>query len=133
MNRISSVRATALLTFVLPLVLSLTLSGCVLLGLGAAAVGGCALLDRDNNNEVTQAELSAGLFDAWDSNNDDSLTEAEFEAGIDRRSVFAEWSGDFDAWDINDSGTVSETEFQTGVARSDTSGWADSKCDDLGL
>ena len=133
----SSLRVTFLPVLAAVLALSLTLSGCVLFGLGAAAgaaVGGCSLLDDNDDDRVTQAELSSGLFDAWDTNDNGTLTEAEFEAGTDRGDLYAGWSGDFDAWDANGNGTLSESEFRNGVASdSDTAEWLDRQCDDLGL
>lgn len=122
---------------VVPLALAVSLSGCTLLGLGAAAgaaVGGCAVLDENEDEMVTEAELSEGLFNAWDVNGDDALVEAEFEAGIERSDLYSDWSGEFDAWDTNDSGELSESEFASGVAQDENvPRWLDRRCDDLGL
>lgn len=119
---------------VIPLLLAAGLSGCLLLGAGAAAVGGCALLDEDQDDRVTQAEFSAGIYNAWDVNDDDMLTEAEFDAGVDRSDVYADWSGDFDAWDTNDDDSLTEAEFAAGIRdEGGTREWADRQCDELGL
>lgn len=126
-----------LIALIVPLALAVGLSGCTLLGLGAAAgaaVGGCALLDENEDDRVTQAEFSASLYDAWDVNNDNRITEAEFEAGVDRSDIYADWSGDFDTWDTNNNGTLTEAEFASGAAANDsTVRWADRRCDELGL
>ena len=122
---------------VLPaLALALSFSGCTLLGLGAAAgatVGGCALLDTDNDYVVTEEELSAGLYEAWDTNDDGTLTEAEFDAGVGTRDAFSDWSGSFDDWDADGNGTLARAEFSDGAARGDSANWLDAQCDDLGL
>ena len=116
------------------LALAVPLSGCTLLGLGAATVGGCALLDADDDDRVTEAELSSGLFDAWDANDDGTLAEAEFDAGVERRAIFDDWSDEFDDWDENDDDALTEAEFEAGVAADDdTAAWMDRQCDDLGL
>ncbi len=137
MKRNPTIHPSRLLTFILPLALAAMMSGCTLLGLGAAAgatVGGCSLLDTDEDETITEAELSAGLFDTWDTNGDDALTEAEFEAGIDRSDVYEDWSGDFDSWDDDDDGVLSEPEFAAGVSESENvAQWMDSQCDELGL
>lgn len=129
-----SPRRTALAALVLPVFLGLTASGCTLLGLGAAAVGGCALLDRNHDTVVTQDELSAGLFTAWDTNDDGRLSPAEYDAGVGSRAAFADWSGAYSDWDTNDDNQLTEAEFNAGVtARGGTAGWVDAGCDDLGL
>ena len=92
-------RVTEITGIVATFVLAVSLTGCTLFGLGAAAgtvVGGCALLDENEDERVTQAELSTGLYDAWDTNADGELTEAEFEAGAAQRDRYAGWSGEFD-------------------------------------
>ncbi len=128
---------SALLSLIVPLALAVSLSGCLLFGLGAAAgaaVGGCALLDENEDDQVTQAELTAGLFDEWDANNNNTLSRAEFEAGIETGDVYADWDGHFDDWDDDGDNTLTETEFRTGVTQdTDTAAWLDSECDDLGL
>ncbi len=121
----------------LPVLLTFTLSGCVLLGLGAAAgaaVGGCAILDENDDDRVTEAEVSAALFDDWDTDNDNALTEAEFEAGVAQEDIFSDWSGNFDEWDADADGELSEAEYRAGVSEDgDSARWADRQCDDLGL
>ena len=130
-------RTTSLLAFGLPLILAVTLSGCTLLGMGAAAgagVGGCSLLDDNNDDKVTETEFSRGLFDDWETDDDGTLTEEEFEAGIDQGGIFSDWSGDFDAWDTDGDDALTEAEFEAGVAEdNNTAGWLDSQCDSLGL
>jgi hypothetical protein len=110
-------------------------AGCVALGLGAAAtVGGCALLDENDDDRVTEAELSAGLFDRWDTDDDGSLTEAEFDAGVDRGDAYDEWDDDFDDWDDDGDDVLTQAEFSDGAR--DSGGLAnmiDDGCDDLGL
>ncbi len=119
----------ALLLFLLP-----ALSGCLALGLGAAAaVGGCALLDKDQDDRVSEREFSEGLFEAWD-NGDGRLTRAEFDAGVRTSRVYASWSGSFGSWDTNGNGTLSRSEFTTGaVGSGDVAGKLDDNCDGLGL
>ncbi len=112
-------------------------AGCTLLGLGAAAgatVGGCALLDANDDDAVTEAEFSAGLFDRWDTDGDRMLTEAEFEAGTARADAYDEWDDDFDDWDDDNDGTLSSAEFVSGASDSgDVADMLDDGCDDLGL
>ncbi|HLT46299.1 MAG TPA: hypothetical protein VK002_03650 [Rubricoccaceae bacterium] len=128
-------RLPLLPALVLPLALALTFSGCLALGAGAAAaVGGCALLDRDRDDNVTEAELSAALYDDWDEDDDGRLTRAEFDAGAGARPAFAGVSGSFVAWDADDDGALTEAEFSSGVAESgDTTDWLDAQCDEIGL
>lgn len=130
-------RVTETTGIIATLVLAISLTGCTLLGLGAAAgtvVGGCALLDEDQNQEVTEPELAAGIHNAWDANDDGVLTEAEFDAGVQTRDRYSDWSGQFDDWDTNDDDAISQAEFQTGVANTaGTRAWLDDECDDLGL
>lgn len=113
------------------------LSGCTLLGLGAAAgaaVGGCSVLDENEDDTVTEAELSAGLLEDWDENGDGELSEAEFDAGVAGSDLFDGWSGEFESWDADDDDSLSEEEFAVGVAEDeDSSEWLDRQCDDLGL
>lgn len=122
---------------VLPLLLAVALSGCTLLGLGAAAgaaVGGCSILDENDDDAVSEAEFTAGVFDNWDDNDDLMLSEAEFEDGIDNSDAFADWSGDFDAWDDDGDDMISQTEFEAGVDEQGGAGeWVDTRCDALGL
>lgn len=129
--------ATRLLSFVIPLALAVSVSGCLLFGLGAAAgaaVGGCALLDENEDERITQAELAAGLYDDWDTDNDDVITEAEFEAGTGTQDRYAVLADDFDDWDTNNDEGLSEAEFRSGVAgTAETEAWLDDECDDLGL
>lgn len=126
-----------LLIFIAPAVIAMTLSGCTLLGLGAAAgatVGGCALLDENEDDRVSEAELSAGLFRAWDMDADGVLSESEFEDGVDRSNLYEDWADEFDAWDANDDGALNESEFASGVTRDQNAlQWADRRCDELGL
>ena len=123
-----------LLYHLLPsLVAAAALSGCVLLGAGAAAVGGCALLDRNDDNTVTALEASAGLFEDWDTNGNGELSESEFAEGVDQSEAFEDWSDAFGSWDLNENGTLSDGEFRAGVTEGDPSTWADRQCDDLGL
>lgn len=128
--------ASKLAFLIVPLVLAVSLSGC-LLGLGAAAgaaVGGCSILDENEDERITEAEFSAGLFESWDRNDDNTLSESEFEAGVDREDVFAGWSGEFDEWDTNDNGELTRMEFEAGVREDDdVPQWLDRRCDDLGL
>ncbi len=132
-----SPRNAFVLTLVIPLVLTMTLSGCTLLGLGAAAgatAGGCALLDTNEDDVVSEMELSAGLFDEWDSDGDGELTEKEFDVGAEASGAFTESSVSFVAWDENEDGVLSEEEFADGISeQSDTEDWADRQCDELGL
>jgi hypothetical protein len=112
-------------------------AGCTLLGLGAAAgatVGGCALLDANDDDTITEAEFSAGLFDRWDTDGDGSLTEAEFDAGAARGDAYDDWDDDFDEWDDDDDGTLSQPEFISGAGDSgDIPDLIDEGCDNLGL
>lgn len=129
-------RSASLLALILPLGLVLVFSGCTLLGLGAAAgavVGGCSVLDTNEDEQITAEELSQGLYDSWDTNDDDALSEAEFDAGVERRDIFGDWSGNYGDWDTDDNDSLTRTEFESGVAQSDTSAWLDRQCDDLGL
>ena len=122
---------------VLPLALALALSGCTLLGLGAAAgaaVGGCALLDENEDDTVTAAEASSSVFNSWDTNDDARLSPAEFDAGAGSSRTYAGVSGSFNDWDTDDDGTLTRAEFSTGATTSGaTADWLDARCDDLGL
>lgn len=119
---------------VVPLVMAAALSGCLLLGAGAATVGGCALLDENEDERVTEAEFSAGLFDTWDTDDDDALDSGEFDEGTARSDVYDDWSDDFDDWDEDGDGSLTEAEFAGGIAEDDDAvQWADRQCDDLGL
>jgi hypothetical protein len=124
--------ATTLVLLLAPLY-----AGCTLLGLGAAAgatVGGCALLDANDDDTITEAEFSAGLFDRWDTDGDGSLTEAEFDAGAARGDAYDDWDDDFDEWDDDDDGTLSQPEFISGAGDSgDIPDLIDEGCDNLGL
>jgi len=136
MKRDTPFHSTTLLSSVLLLAVSVVLSGCTLLGLGAAAgaaVGGCALLDENEDETVSAEEFSAGVFQAWDDDDDAALSEAEFDAGVAQSDAYSGWSGEFDNWDTDDGGTLSEQEFTAAVSQTDTSAWADRQCDDLGL
>ena len=114
------------------LTLTFTTSGCLLLGAGAAAVGGCAVLDENQDDRVTEAEASAALFERWDTNDNESLTEAEFNAGTERGEAFEDWADDFDDWDTDESDSLNESEFVTGASEGPDD-WLDERCDDLGL
>jgi hypothetical protein len=126
-----------LLATTLVLLLAPLYAGCTLLGLGAAAgatVGGCALLDANDDDTITEAEFSAGLFDRWDTDGDGSLTEAEFDAGAARGDAYDDWDDDFDEWDDDDDGTLSQPEFISGAGDSgDIPDLIDEGCDNLGL
>jgi|GEM_PF-3653008 hypothetical protein len=129
-------RSVSLLTLVLSLGMVLLFSGCALFGLGAAAgavVGGCSVLDANEDDQVTTEELSQGLYASWDTNDDTALSETEFDRGVERRDIYSDWSGNFDDWDTDDNDTLSQAEFDSGIAQGDTSEWLDSQCDDLGL
>ena len=95
-----------------------------------AAVGGCALLDTDDDDTVESEEVAFGLFDRYDSDDDATLTRAEFNTGISRGTVTADWRGQFDAWDDDNDGALTRSEFTDGAT--DT-GAVDATCDDLGL
>jgi hypothetical protein len=136
MNRSRSlIRSSALV--LTPLALAATLSGCTLLGLGAAAgatVGGCALLDADNDDQISRTELASGLYDNWDDDGNDMLTRAEFADGVDSRAAYSAWSGDFDSWDTDDDGMLSETEFRMALQEDENAeAFLDDQCDALGL
>lgn len=126
------------LPFVLVLfpLLTLSLSGCTLLGLGAAAgatAGGCALLDANEDDNVTEAEVSEGLFDNWDADDNDVLSEKEFDVGAQNTGVFINSDGGFDAWDDNNDDELTRAEFADGASEGDAERWADATCDELGL
>ncbi len=112
-------------------------AGCTLLGLGAAAgatIGGCALLDENQDDRVTEAEFSAGLFNSWDDDDDDTISRAEFSAGVATADAYAGWSGSFDSWDGDGDGVLTEAEFTDGATGSgDVTAMLDDGCDDLGL
>lgn len=95
-----------------------------------AAVGGCALLDTDDDDTVESEEVAYGLFDRYDTDDDGALTRTEFERGTARGTVTADWAGEFDDWDENDNEVLSRSEFTDGAT--DT-GAVDATCDDLGL
>ena len=137
MTKLTSSYSSLMTALVLPVALSVTLSGCTLFGLGAAAgaaVGGCSLLDTNQDDRITETELSRGLYDDWDADDDDALTEDEFDAGVEQREVFSDWADDFDNWDADDDDVLTENEFESGVTESaEASNWADRRCDDLGL
>ena len=124
-----------LYAFIVPLSFALALSGCTLFGLGAAAgatVGGCALLDENEDDTVTEEEIAAGIHAAWDADDDGVVSEAEFDAGVETRSRYAGWSGSFDDWDEDADGALTQAEFSSGASGS-TAAWVDARCDDLGL
>ena len=128
---------TFLLSLIVPLALAVSLSGCLLFGLGAAAgaaVGGCSVLDDNDDDRVTEAEFSAGLYNEWDDDGNDLLTESEFDAGVDRSAAYADWDTNFDAWDDDSDNNLTEAEFSAGVAAdADVRDRLDDECDDLGL
>lgn len=132
-----SFRSSFVLTLLLPAALTISLSGCTLLGLGAAAgaaAGGCAMLDANEDDVVTQAELSEGLFDNWDADEDGLLTEKEFDVGSQNSGAFVDSPGGFDSMDEDGNDRLTEAEFEAGVsAHSDSEQWADARCDELGL
>lgn len=136
MKRYTPFYSPMLFASVLLLAGGVALSGCALFGLGAAAgaaVGGCSLLDENEDETVSAAEFSAAVFDAWDEDGDGALSEAEFDAGVATSDAYSAWSGEFGDWDADDGGTLSEQEFTGAVSQSDTSAWADRQCDELGL
>lgn len=118
-------------------IVALAFSGCTLFGLGAAAgatVGGCALLDENEDNTVTEEEIAVGIHSAWDTDNDGVVSETEFDAGVNTRNRYAGWSGSFDDWDDNDDDALTQAEFSSGATSSgSTAAWVDARCDDLGL
>lgn len=136
MNRSS--RFSFVWVLLLPVVLTLSLSGCTGLGAGAAAagasVGGCALLDANEDDTVTAEEVSEGLFNNWDADQDGVLSEKEFDVGAQATGVFTDRPGGFDAWDTDDDDELSKDEFEAGVADpSSAAQWADATCDELGM
>lgn len=134
MNRYLS-RVMPLLTLIVSGTLALQLSGCLAAGAAAgAAVGGCALLDANEDEQVTMAEMSDGLYDAWDTDGDSELTRDEFQAGVSQHERYQPWSVEYGNWDADDDNMLSRSEFRTGVAgQSGTESWLDDQCDDLGL
>ena len=102
--------------------------------MGAAAAGGCALLDSNDDDTVTAEEVGEGLFTEWDADKNGVLSEKEFDVGAQATGVFTERPGGFDAWDTDEDDELSKAEFQAGVAdSSDEAQWADATCDELGL
>lgn len=130
-------RPSSLTALIIPLVFALSLSGCTLLGLGAAAgatVGGCALLDENEDDTVSEEEIAIGIHNAWDTDDDGVVSEAEFDAGVETRDRYAGWSGSFEDWDDDDDGALTQAEFSSGATASGSMAtWADARCDDLGL
>ncbi len=128
-------RVMPLVTLAVSAALALQLSGCLAAGAAAgAAVGGCALLDRNEDQRVTAAELSDGLFDAWDANDDNELSRPEFQEGVSTSPRYQSWSVEFGNWDSNADDMLARSEFRSGVGGSpDTAEWLDDQCDDLGL
>lgn len=124
---------------VLPLALALlSLAGCgsadELAVAAAGAVGGCALLDTDDDDEVSSEEAAYGLFDAYDGDNDGVVTRDEFRVGVARGPATADFGGSFDDWDDDNDGALTQPEFVDGAVGSD--GFvdvADSGCDEIGL
>jgi hypothetical protein len=126
----------------LPLTLAFgLLAGCgatdelaVAAGAAGAVVGGCSLLDTDNDDAVTSDEAASGLFNAYDTDDDGVLARGEFTSGVARGRVTAAWDGEFDDWDDDDDDLLTRAEFVDGA--SDSGGFddaADATCDDLGL
>ena len=117
------------------------LAGCgaadELAGVGAAAgavVGGCSLLDTDNDDAVTSDEVARGLFNRYDTDDSGVLTRAEFDAGVSRGRTTSAWSGEFGDWDSNDDDLLSRPEFVDGAnGNGGLDGAADDTCDELGL
>ncbi len=117
------------------------LSGCgaaddlaVAAGAAGAVVGGCSLLDTDNDDTVTSDEAASGLFNAYDTDDDGTLTRSEFNAGVARGRTTSAWRGEFGGWDDDSDGLLTRAEFVDGA--SDSGGFddaADATCDDLGL
>lgn len=100
----------------------------------AATVGGCALLDTNDDEAIGGNEAASGLFSAYDTDNDGTLTRAEFDIGIRRGSATRDLGDKFDDWDDDGNRLLTRTEFVDG-AGDDTSfvGVADAGCDELGL
>ena len=122
------------------------LSGALVTGCGAAdelagatavagaVVGGCSLLDTDNDDAVTSDEVATGLFDRYDTDDSGVLTRAEFDAGVSRGRTTSAWRGEFGDWDSNDDDLLSRPEFVDGAdGNGGLDGAADDTCDDLGL
>lgn len=125
-----------LATALLPVLLIISMSGCAAAGLGAAAgatVGGCALLDADEDETVTAEEVGAGLFAEWDADGNEILSEKEFDVGAQATGVFTDRPGGFDAWDTDGNDELTKAEFEAGVGEDDAEAWADATCDELGL
>lgn len=102
--------------------------------MGAAAAGGCALLDSNDDETVTAEEVGEGLFTTWDADENGVLSEKEFDVGAQATGVFTARPGGFDAWDTNGDDELTKAEFRAGVAEpSDEALWADATCDELGL
>jgi hypothetical protein len=118
--------------------LSLTLSACggteELLAGAVATVGGCALLDTNDDEAIGGDEAANALFTRYDTNNDAMLSRAEFDTGIARGRATAELRGKFGDWDDNNDAMLSRTEFVDGAGDDDSFvGIADAGCDELGL
>jgi hypothetical protein len=100
----------------------------------AGAVGGCALLDTDDDDEVSSEEAAYGLFDLYDEDEDGVVTRAEFRVGVARSPSTADFGGSFDDWDANNDGALTRPEFVDGAVGSDgIVDVADSSCDEIGL
>lgn len=120
---------------------AILLAGCgatdELAAAGAAAgavVGGCSLLDTDNDDAVTSDEVARGLFSRYDTDGSGVLTRAEFDAGVARGRTVAAWRGEFGDWDSDGDDLLSRPEFVDGANGSGgLDGAADGTCDDLGL
>lgn len=130
----------------LPMRLSLLLSALVAFGLSGcgsadelavaagAAVGGCALLDTNDDSQISEDETAYALFDNYDTDDDGTVSRAEFDAGVARGTATASFRGEFDDWDSDDDGLLTRGEFADGAtATGDLVGVADASCDEIGL
>ena len=72
--------------------------------------------NTDGSNDLTDAELSTGLFNTWD-RNEAGLTEDEWTTGV--RAWFPKDAshGAYGDWDANDNNLVVENEFREGLDR----------------
>lgn len=92
------------------------------------------MLDANEDDRVTETELSEGLFTNWDADQNDVLDEKEFDVGAQNSGVFQELPGGFPSLDENGDDRLTKAEFEVGIAeRAETEQWADAQCDELGL
>jgi hypothetical protein len=124
--------------FALFTALLLVLSGCSAtdeLALGAAGtIGGCALLDTNDDEAIGGDEAATVLFTRYDSDNDGMLTRAEFSAGVNRGTATRGLANKFGDWDDDSNGMLTRVEFVDGAGDDDSFvGIADAGCDEIGL